>query len=467
MREVGVVLSRKPPTQAAFEFELREPGLVGAGDYVEVPCERGAIVARVLSIRAENDYFAEVGLVREHAEYGLRLPSGAALEAGEVHVARAEVVGVVREDGSLEPPLVPPSPGSLVYAASKLALTTLLGLSTGPGVRIGEIWRLGVEVVLDPERLLRHHVAVLGATGTGKSYTCGVLAEELLELGMPVVVLDPHGEYRTLAERYRARCVKATQVALEPGFVSPDAIAEATDMTEVQRDLLFLAYRRMEGPTLGDLERAVEEVAGEYGFRRETLVAMLRRLETLRAMGLFTGKGERLAFEEGECVVVDVGVGLSAELSRALVGAIVWDLFERRKCGEVPPFALIVDEAHRYLPVDAPTFCSKALRTVAREGRKFGACLIIASQRVVGLDKDVLSQCGTKIVLRMDSPTDLAMLKPLLGAHTKLLPHLPNGVALLAGVAVRYPVLVKIRERRTPHGGAGVSLPIKASHPPR
>ena len=89
MREVGVVLSRKPPTQAAFEFELREPGLVGAGDYVEVPCERGTIVARVLSIRAENDYFAEVGLVREHAEYGLRLPSGAAPPASWSAITRA------------------------------------------------------------------------------------------------------------------------------------------------------------------------------------------------------------------------------------------------------------------------------------------------------------------------------------------------------------------------------------------
>ncbi|MEM0023792.1 MAG: ATP-binding protein [Thermofilaceae archaeon] len=457
---VGYVISRRPPTNSSFEFELEEPGSVAVGDFVEVPLDRGALLARVAKAYVENQLLSSPGLVREHSLYGLKLPSRAALETSEVHVARAEAVGIVAEDG-IHPPSTPPTPGSPVYTAAGTSLARLLGFVEG-GVRLGRVWRSGVEAVLDAELLLKHHVAVLGATGSGKSYTCGVLAEEVLELGLPLVVLDPHGEYATLSERYRVRRLRADRVAIPPGEVSPDAIAEATEMSDVQRDLLYLAWQEAEGPYLEDLEEAVRRVTAQYRFRDETLIALVRRLRVLKAYGAFTGKGERLELAEGEALIIDVGLGMPEHVTRALAGSIVWRLFEARKLGDTPPFALIVDEAQRFLPVDEETFSRTALRTVAREGRKFGASLTIASQRVVGLDKDVLSQCGTKILLRMDSPTDLAMLKPALGSYAKLLPHLPTGVALVTGVSARYPVLVEVRGRKTTHGGSGVKLRIKA-----
>lgn len=444
---VGYVISRRAPTHSRFEFELEEPGSVAVGDYVEVPAEAGALLARVVRVSAENPLLSEPGLVREHAALGLRLLSRAALESSEAHVALAESLGVVGE--VVAPPCAPPAPGSPVYRASGEALSRLLGFASS-GLRLGRVWRTGVDAVLDLELTLRHHVAVLGSTGSGKSHTCAVIAEEALEAGLPVVILDPHGEYWTLSERYAARRVRADRVLVRPGDVSPDAVAEATEMSEVQRDLLYLAWQEAEGPDLEDLEEAVGRVARRYGFRAETLVAIVRRLRVLRAMGTFTGRGERLELAEGEATVVDVGLGLPAHVSRALAGSIAWQLFEWRRAGEAPPFVLIVDEAHRLLPAEEGTFSRSALRTVAREGRKFGACLVLASQRVVGLDKDVLSQCGTKIVLRMDSPTDLAMLRPLLGGYARLLPHLPRGVALVAGVSTRYPTLVEVRARRTP-----------------
>ena len=52
-----------------------------------------------------------------------------------------------------------------------------------------------LDELLEDER----HVVVAGQTGSGKSYTCAVMVEELLERGVPVVVIDPHGEYLTLS----------------------------------------------------------------------------------------------------------------------------------------------------------------------------------------------------------------------------------------------------------------------------
>ena len=451
------MISRTAPTHLSFEFELAEPDAVAVGDYVEVPVEGGTLLARVVELSAENQFLSDPGLLKEHVAYGLRLPSSALLESSEVRVAKAEAAGVVSEEG-VAPPLSPPTPGSPVFKAAGPTLSKFLGFAEA-GVRLGRVWRVGVDVVLDADAFLRHHVAVLGATGSGKSYACGVLAEEVLELGLSLVILDSHREYVTLSERYPVREVRADRLALRPGMVSPDAIAEATEMTDVQRDLLYLAWQEIDVPELDDLVMAVKRVASSYGFRLDTLVAVERRLRMLRAYGVFTGEGEYPSISEGECLIVDVSLGLPLHVTRALAGSVVWSLFEERRRGDdLPPFVLIVDEAHRFLPVDEQSFAKSALRIIAREGRKFGASLVVASQRVVGLDRDVLSQCGTKIAFRIDSPTDLAMLKPLLGSRAKLLPYLPTGVALLASVAVRHPVFIEVRKRKTPHGGAGASL---------
>lgn len=43
---------------------------------------------------------------------------------------------------------------------------------------------------------------VVSSSGRGKSYTAGVLCEEALDGGLPIIVFDPEGEYWTLKERY-------------------------------------------------------------------------------------------------------------------------------------------------------------------------------------------------------------------------------------------------------------------------
>jgi len=95
------------------------------------------------------------------------------------------------------------------------------------------------------------------------------------------------------------------------------------------------------------------------------------------------------------------------------------------------------------------------MRRIVRKGRKFGIGLGVISQRIVGLDKDVISQCGTKFILRIDSKTDLDLLRPYIGLATdediKRIPHLPTGVTLVTDQATKYPILVSIRPRKSKH----------------
>ena len=47
-------------------------------------------------------------------------------------------------------------------------------------------------------KIITKHLAILAKSGSGKSFFCGVLLEEILEKKIPVLVIDPHGEYSSL-----------------------------------------------------------------------------------------------------------------------------------------------------------------------------------------------------------------------------------------------------------------------------
>ena len=61
--------------------------------------------------------------------------------------------------------------------------------------------------------LLTGRGAVFGKSGSGKSNTASVLAEELLEYGLPIVIVDIEGEYWGLTERYDLRYAGTTEDA--------------------------------------------------------------------------------------------------------------------------------------------------------------------------------------------------------------------------------------------------------------
>jgi len=89
---------------------------------------------------------------------------------------------------------------------------------------------------------------------------------------------------------------------------------------------------------------------------------------------------------------------------------------------------------------------------IAREGRKYGLSLVVASQRPSELSKTVLSQCNSFVVHRLQNPEDLRYFKEIVpGIYGPLLDQLPAlapQTALILGECVRAPALVRIREAR-------------------
>jgi len=140
------------------------------------------------------------------------------------------------------------------------------------------------------------------------------------------------------------------------------------------------------------------------------------------------------------------------------------ELFEARKINTIPPMMLIIEEAHNYCPEKGfgKTVSTDIMRTIASEGRKFGLGMMVISQRPARIDKNVLSQCNTQIVLKVTNPNDLqAIRKGLEGISVEAeaeIKRLPPGVAMIVSGDIERPIVVEIRARKSRHGGKSASV---------
>jgi hypothetical protein len=165
-----------------------------------------------------------------------------------------------------------------------------------------------------------------------------------------------------------------------------------------------------------------------------------------------------------DVVILDLSL-LAAEVLEnvtALIGRLVLEFLQRLGAhgGEEArgslPVVLVLEEAQNYIQqprsVDEESISRVVFERIAREGRKYGLGLVVASQRPSELSKTVLSQCSSFIVHRLQNPEDLSYFKEIVpgiyGPMLEQIPALAQQTALVLGECVAAPALVKIREAR-------------------
>jgi len=115
------------------------------------------------------------------------------------------------------------------------------------------------------------------------------------------------------------------------------------------------------------------------------------------------------------------------------------------------PILLVYEEAHKYVPnSDLVKYRSskKSIERIAKEGRKYGITLLLASQRPSEISETIFSQCNNFIAMRLTNPVDQGYVKKLLpdtlGTLIDTMPSLKQGEALLVGESIILPSIVQI-----------------------
>jgi DNA helicase HerA-like ATPase len=128
------------------------------------------------------------------------------------------------------------------------------------------------------------------------------------------------------------------------------------------------------------------------------------------------------------------------------------------------PILLACEEAHRYASADRHTGFAparRALKRIAREGRKYGVHLGLVTQRPAELDPTIISQCSTFFVMRMTNDADQALLRSAVSeAAANLLGFVPSlGAQEAIGIGEGLPLVARITFSTLP----GDSLPRSES----
>lgn len=140
---------------------------------------------------------------------------------------------------------------------------------------------------------------------------------------------------------------------------------------------------------------------------------------------------------------------ISGSILKIMYDSLFWGQ-ELNVGGRKQPLLIVLEEAHNYLKSGENSIASRTVQTIAKEGRKYGAGLLLVTQRPTELDETVLSQCGTTIALRVTNRGDRGHISSAvqdeLANMTDLLPVLRTGEGLILGEAVKIPSRVKFRK---------------------
>ncbi len=410
-------------------------------------------------------------------------------------------------------PRVPPQSGASIFIAEDEMLTDLLSRGRQGQLGSAHIGDLlsrdpdSVPVALDVRGFTSTHLAIIASTGSGKSYLAGVLLEELL---MPynrasVLVIDPHGEYDTLQQVQnlenfrdsgyspRVRIFRPQDLRVRISSLTlPDLRYLLTNLSEKMHYQLGRAFRYAQRTwgedkyTLEQFYMAVREVGDSAQGEDEsndddpTTGGLIWRLSAaLGGSGIFHDF-ENIELDElfqpGMCTLVQLNE-VEQRRQQVIVAALLRRVYQARIDTEkgklqredrnhlpFPVFCLL-EEAHNFAPANADAVSSDVLKTILSEGRKFGVGVGLISQRPGRLDGDVLSQCMTQCIMRITNPIDqnrIAESVESVGRDMlKELPALSKGQVIVSGASVNTPLMLRVRTRRTEHGGEDINAPAE------
>ena len=362
----------------------------------------------------------------------------------------------------------------------------------------------------EPVTLAADHARVLlicGKRGSGKSYTLGVLAEELFQQtprpcvlvvdpvgifwtmsqsadpkkpGLPLQLLvpgEPTSMYQKSLREHFTRCgIAMARLTLDPAELSSDAWCElfALSINEPLGIALARAVQSLTGSTTSlDLDAIEDALQRDPLSQDRTKEALLNRLSIAKSWGLFAATSADVTTTVTpervnvlDLAVLDYGPQGLRSLVLAIVARRLFTHHQRLRQQALasvptplPKLWLLIDEAHQFIPQSSSTLAKDTLIRWVKEGRQPGLSCALASQQPGSLDQDVLSQCDALISHKLTNLEDLQAANRLsqayMGSELKVyLRHLKQpGQAVLVDDARERVAMLQVRPRRTRHGG--------------
>ncbi len=315
---------------------------------------------------------------------------------------------------------------------------------------------LGGECIKDcyvniPLEMMNRHGLISGATGTGKSKTLQIIAEQLSQQGVPVLLMDVKGDLSGIAkaaevnegllERHEsigipftpsASPIEFLSISDEPGVrmratvteFGPILLSKILGLNELQTGIMAVVFKYCDDNQLplvdlNDLRKTLQYLSGEgkekiekkYGrISSSSVGAMVRKLVVLQQQGaeLFFGepsfdvKDLLRVNEEGRGIVNILRVTdiqRSPKLFSTFMLQLLAEVYHKfPEEGDMakPKLVMFIDEAHLVFE-EASDVLLKQIESTIKLIRSKGVGIYFITQNPTDIPDDVLSQLGLKI----------------------------------------------------------------------
>ena len=351
------------------------------------------------------------------------------------------------------------------------------------------------------------HIGVFGGSGSGKSFGLRVLLEELMKQNIPTLVLDPHFEmdftetasYMEASEIDFSDKFKCLQVGHHVGVKFEDLAAQdlknlldaASNLTDAmnnvvdvlfkRRDSFYSFYNKMEMLTEAQEEGSIDRITNRifeasseeerkaWEKRKElymtydktcpynSVKGIMWRLKRLENEGVFSKDIREIeeGLQRGRLMVIQGSTRILQVFSTYLLNNLYHKrreykdaLYKKTTAEYFPPFIVVTDEAHNFAPKGYDSPSKSILKEISQEGRKYGAFLILATQRPTLLDETITAQLNTKFIFRTVRASDIQTVKEetdLTAEETRRLPYLRTGDVFISSAAMGRTIFGRIR----------------------
>ncbi len=324
-------------------------------------------------------------------------------------------------------------------------------LVLGKGILDGEV--IPEAEVSIPLKMVNRHGLIGGATGTGKTKSLQILAEQLSLKGVPSMVMDIKGDLSGLAaagddgnekihERHeklgfpyktQAFPVELLTISDEPGVrlrstvteFGPILFSKILDLNDTQQSIMSIIFKYAEDKKLPlidlqdirkvlqyvtDNEQGKEELSTNYGsIASSSLGAILRNIVALEQQGADKFFGE-LSFEVEDLLQTKDGMGVinivrltdiqdKPNLFSTFMLSImaeIYNTFPEEGDSDRPKLAIFIDEAHLIFKEANKALLSQ-IETMVKLIRSKGVGIYFITQVPGDVPEEVLSQLGLKI----------------------------------------------------------------------
>lgn len=399
-----------------------------------------------------------------------------------------------------------PSHFAAVYEATSQDVARIFGDEkiNSKFFNIGVPLDMQTPVCLDLEAFTERSNGIFGKTGTGKTFITRLILAGLVKSEKAVnLIFDMHSEYGFQARKEgsghsfvkglktlfpnkvvifsldpdstrRRGCTPDFEVVLDYRDIRVEDIMPLQDELNLHPTALEAAYliaNKYKHEWLSELlaqEGTIKEFSETIGAHAESVGALYRKLKRLERFPFLQKSSRPVAVIDRMVEYLDRGINVVLEFGNQtsmLCYLLVANMIARRihevyvaktekflasqdKSCEPRKLMITIEEAHKFLNPQAAR--QTIFGIIAREMRKYYVSLLVVDQRPSGIDQEVISQIGTKLVALLNDEKDIQAIltgvSNASGLRSILATLDTKKQVLLMGHAVPMPVVIQTRE---------------------